>query len=299
MTTLDSYIKSTYGHKMYKLSLNAGFTCPNRDGRCGTGGCTFCNAGGSGDFTPAAGLPIDLQIEEAKKKVASKIKNVGAEDKYIAYFQAYTNTYAPADELWNLYYPVVKRDDIAILSIATRPDCLGSDVIEVLARLNQIKPVWVELGLQTIHAGSATLMNRGYDLCVFDEAVSRLKEVGIKVIVHLILYWPGETEDDMKASVKYVCDKAVFGIKLQLLQVLKGTALEAEYAREPFRLPTLEEYANFIGELVEIIPDSVVIHRMTGDGPKNQLVAPKWCGDKKRVLNTINSVIDNSVKKEK
>lgn len=296
MILLDSYIKSTYGHKMYKLSLNGGFSCPNRDGKVGVGGCTFCNEGGSGDFTPETTLGMDEQIEEAKGRIAAKIKNVREKDKYIAYFQAYTNTYADADTLRALYMPVVMRDDIAVLSVATRPDCLGRDVLEVLSELNRIKPVWVELGLQTIHERSAVEMNRGYKLEVFDEAVQRLNEAGIKVIVHLILYWPGENKEDMKASVRYVCDKGVFGIKLQLLQVLKGTKLADEYEKNPFYLPSLEEYSEFIGELSDIIPDSVTVHRLTGDGPKNQLIAPLWCADKKRTLNTIKSVLAGKTK---
>lgn len=284
MKLLNQYLLEEYGGKMYKLSLNGGMTCPNRDGTIGTGGCLFCSAGGSGEFTPKPALPLEEQIAEAKRRVAAK---AGACEKYIAYFQAYTNTYAPVERLRELFEPVIMRDDIAVLSIATRPDCLGGDVVELLAELNRRKPVWVELGLQTIHERSATEMRRGYALPVFDEAVARLHKAGIRVIVHLILYWPGESEEDMLESVRYVAAKRVFGVKFQLLQVLAGTALAERYEREHFPLPELAEYTAFLKKALAELPADTVVHRLTGDGPKNLLLAPKWCADKKRVMNYV------------
>ncbi len=288
MKTLNQYLTETYGHKLYKLSLNGGMTCPNRDGTCGTGGCVFCSAGGSGDFTPEVTLPIEEQIAAAKALVAGKAGDSG---RYIAYFQAYTNTYAPVARLRELFEPIIRRDDIEILSIATRPDCLSDEVIALLKELNGRKPVWVELGLQTIHARSAEAMRRGYPLSVFDSAVKRLKEVGIKVIVHLILYWPGETEEDMLASIRYVGTCGVFGVKLQLLQILRGTELARIYEKNPWELPSMEEYAAFVVKALEALPEDIVVHRMTGDGPKKLLIAPTWCGDKKRVLNYLRRAI--------
>lgn len=285
MKTLNRYLQDTYGKKLYKLSLNGGMTCPNRDGTVGTGGCLFCSAGGSGDFTPSPTLSMDEQIAQAKALVAAKC---GEASQFIAYFQAYTNTYAPVERLRALFEPVIVREDIAILSIATRPDCLSEEVVALLAELNRKKPVWVELGLQTIHEESAQRMRRGYALPVFDDAVERLQRAGISVIVHLILYWPGETEEDMLASVRYVAKKGVFGVKLQLLQVLSGTELAAQYEREPFPLPTLEEYAAFLKKALRELPEDMVIHRITGDGPRNLLIAPKWCADKKKVMNYLN-----------
>lgn len=286
-TSLNEYLTNRYGHKLYKLSLDAGNTCPNRDGTISYGGCAFCNAGGSGDFTPDSNLDIDKQIELAKEKIESKIKNTEDTDKYIAYFQAYTNTHGDIERLNNIYSRVINREDIAVLSIATRPDCLSIEVIEMLKKLRAIKPVWVELGLQTIHEESACMMRRGYDLSVYDEALEKLKAIDVDVITHLILFWPKETREDMLASIKYVVDSGVSGIKLQLLQVLKGTEVARWYEDKNFYLPSLEEYVDFLDEAISIIPKEVVIHRLTGDGPKNQLIAPLWCADKKRVINTI------------
>ncbi len=289
MKTLNRYLMDTYGKKMYKLSLNGGMTCPNRDGKVGTGGCLFCSAGGSGDFTPSPVLSMDEQIARAKELISDKCND---ETQYIAYFQAYTNTYAPVERLRELFEPVIRREDIAILSIATRPDCLSDEVVALLAELNRIKPVWVELGLQTIHEKSALEMRRGYSLPVFDDAVERLKQAGIRVIVHLILYWPGESEEDMLASVRYVAGKGVFGIKLQLLQVLRGTGLADWYEKDEFPLPSLEEYGIFLKKALAELPEDMVVHRITGDGPKKLLIAPLWCADKKKVMNYLKKELE-------
>lgn len=223
--SLNNYLRDTFGEKVYKLSLNAGFTCPNRDGTIDTRGCIFCSKGGSGDFAESASLSITEQIESGKKRVERKIKS----GKYIAYFQAFTNTYAPLDILREKFYEAINHKDIVALSIATRPDCLGEDVLKLLVELNSIKPVFVELGLQTIHEESAKYIRRGYNLDVYDKAVENLKKTGVNIVVHIILGLPNETKADMLESVKYVCDSGIDGIKLQLLHVLKNTDLEKDY----------------------------------------------------------------------
>lgn len=286
-TTLNSYLKERFGCKVYKLSLDGGFTCPNRDGTLGTKGCIFCSKGGSGDFAENRKLDITAQIEKAKLKVKNKIKD----GKYIAYFQAFTNTYAPADKLKELYMQAVNHPDIVALSIGTRPDCLGEDVLDVLDEINKIKPVFVELGLQTINETTAKYIRRGYSLNVYDKAVENLHKININVVTHIILGLPGENVDDMLKSVEYVC-KVTDGIKLQLLHVIKGTDLAEEYMQGKFEVLSLEEYTDIIKRCVKIIPKSVVIHRLTGDGAKRDLIAPLWSADKKRVLNTINKALN-------
>lgn len=287
MTLLNGYLRERFGCKVYKISINGGFTCPNRDGTVGTGGCIFCSAGGSGEFSTDPLMSVTDQIEEARKKVSSKIKD----GKYIAYFQSFTGTYAPAERLRQLYEEAIAHPDIAALSIATRPDCLPEEVLDLLEELNRIKPVWTELGLQTIHENTAKLINRCYDLKVYDRALSELKKRGIEVITHVILGLPGETRDDMYETVKYVCDAGTDGIKLQLLHVLKGTVLESMYEKGEFSVLTEDEYINILKECVKLIPDRVVIHRLTGDGDKKILTAPLWSGDKKHVLNRINKEV--------
>ena len=287
MKRTSDYCLEAFGEKLYKISLDAGFTCPNRDGTLDTRGCIFCSAGGSGDFAGDRRLSIEQQIESEKARVAAKYRG----SRYIAYFQAFTNTYAPAAELERLFMSVVEREDIAALSIATRPDCLGEETLELLGRLNSIKPVWVELGLQTIHPKSAEYIRRGYPLEVFGRAMEALKELGIHRIVHLILGLPGETREDMLASLRYVTEKGAEGIKLQLLHVLEGTDLAADYRGGRFECMSLEEYAELVADCVEIIPENTVIHRLTGDGNKKTLIAPLWSGDKKRVLNTVNACL--------
>lgn len=286
-TTLNSYLKERFGCKVYKLSLDGGFTCPNRDGTLGTKGCIFCSKGGSGDFAENRELSITAQIEKAKLRVKNKIKD----GKYIAYFQAFTNTYAPADKLKELYMQAVNHPDIVALSIGTRPDCLGEDVLDVLDEINKIKPVFVELGLQTINETTAKYIRRGYSLHVYDKTVENLHKININVVTHIILGLPGENVDDMLKSVEYVC-KVTDGIKLQLLHVLKGTDLAEEYMQGKFEVLTLDEYTDIIKRCVKIIPESVVIHRLTGDGAKRDLIAPLWSADKKRVLNTINKALN-------
>ena len=283
MLTVNQYCRKNFGEKLYKLSLNGGFTCPNRDGTLDDRGCIFCSAGGSGDFAPSASMDIDTQIEEAKARVASKYHG----SRYIAYFQAFTNTYAPVEKLRELYMPVIKRDDIAVLSIATRPDCLGNDVLGLLGELNRIKPVWVELGLQTTKPESARYIRRGYELSVYSEAVKRLNELGIHVITHVILGLPGEDEADMLNTVSYVVNCGSKGIKLQLLHVLDGTDLAKDYRAGMFRAMELDEYISLLKKCLALLPEDMVVHRLTGDGPKKSLIAPLWTGDKKRVINTI------------
>ena len=287
MKTTSDYCLEIFGEKLYKISLDAGFTCPNRDGTLGHRGCIFCSAGGSGDFAGDRKDSIAQQIEKEKSRVAAKYRG----NRYIAYFQAFTNTYAPAEKLEKLFVPVAEREDIAAISIATRPDCLGEETLELLGRLNKIKPVWVELGLQTIHPESAEYIRRGYSLEVFDRAIKALKDMGIHTITHLILGLPNETKEDMLASLRYVIASGSEGVKLQLLHVLEGTDLAEDYKAGRFSCMSLEEYANLVADCIEIIPENMVIHRFTGDGDKKILIAPLWSGDKKRVLNTINSLL--------
>ena len=286
MQTLNEYCWRQFGEKLYKLSLNGGMTCPNRDGTLDTRGCIFCSAGGSGDFAPDARMPITAQIEEAKARVAQKYRG----HRYIAYFQAYTNTYAPVEQLQALFTPVVEREDIAVLSVATRPDCLPEAVLDLLGALNQVKPVWVELGLQTIHPATAAYIRRGYDLTCYDRAAAELRARGIHVVTHVILYLPGENREQMLETVRYVGQQSD-GIKLQLLHILEGTDLAEEYRGGKVPLPTLEEYVALVKDCVALLPEEMVVHRMTGDGPKRILIAPQWSGDKKRVLNALNRAL--------
>lgn len=285
-TSLNSYLKKRFGCKVYKLAINGGFTCPNRDGKIDTRGCIFCSKGGSGEFAESAEKSITQQIDDGKKRVVKKIKD----GKYIAYFQAFTNTYAPVCKLKSLYIEAINHPDIVALSIGTRPDCLGNDVLELLDEMNKIKPVFIELGLQTIHENTAQYIRRGYPLEVYDKAVDDLHKRGINVVTHLIIGLPGENEQDIFQSVEYVCKKTD-GIKLQLLHILEGTDLADEYRECKVDVLSLEEYTSIIKHCVEIIPDNVVIHRLTGDGAKKDLIAPLWSADKKHVLNTINKAI--------
>ncbi len=285
-TTLNSYLKERFGCKVYKLAVDGGFTCPNRDGTLGTGGCIFCSAGGSGEFAQSRELSVTEQLEKGKALVSKKIKS----GKYIAYFQAFTNTYAPPERLKKLYLEAIESPDIVALSVATRPDCFGSGVLEVLDEINKIKPVFVELGLQSIHEKTAQYIRRGYPLEVYDKAVEDLHNIGINVVTHLIIGLPDETEADILESVRYVC-RVTDGIKLQLLHILEGTDLAEEYKSGKIRTLTLDEYVEIIKKCVEIIPESVVIHRLTGDGAKRDLIAPLWSADKKTVLNRINKAL--------
>ncbi len=286
-TTLNSFLKEKFGTKVYKIALNGGFTCPNRDGKIDTRGCIFCSKGGSGDFAESPELSITKQIENGKKRIESKIKN----GKYIAYFQAFTNTYAPVERLKAIYTEAISHPDIVALSIGTRPDCLDDEVLALLDELNKIKPIFVELGLQTTNENTAKYIRRGYTLDVYDKAVENLHKIGINVVTHIILGLPGECKDEMLKSVKYAC-KVTDGIKLQLLHVLNGTDLATDYKQGKFEVLTLDEYTDIIIECVKIIPQSVVIHRLTGDGAKKDLIAPLWSADKKTVLNTINRALN-------
>ncbi len=281
--SLDYYIKQTFGEKLYKISLDGGMTCPNRDGTLGTRGCIFCSAGGSGDFASNRTLSIKEQIAQGKSQISKKHSGNG----YIAYFQAYTNTYAPISYLEKIYTEAISEPDVKVLSIATRPDCLSPAVLELLSRLNKQKPVWVELGLQTIHENSANFIRRGYSLDVFEKAVYDLKNAGISVIVHTILCLPNETTKHMLETISHLNRLPIDGIKLQLLHVLKETDLAKVYEDTPFYLPTLEEYLKLLGTLISNIRDDIVIHRLTGDGPKSLLIAPTWTGNKRLVLNSI------------
>lgn len=286
-TTLNNYLKERFGEKVYKIALNGGFTCPNRDGTIDTRGCIFCSKGGSGDFAESPDLTITEQIENGKKRLEKKIKN----GKYIAYFQAFTNTYAPVERLRAIYEEAINHPDIVALSIGTRPDCLGDDILALLDELNKIKPIFVELGLQTINEQTAKYIRRGYTLEVYDKAVADLHKIGINVVTHIILGLPNESKEDMLKSVKYVCT-VTDGIKLQLLHILKGTDLAKDYEQGKFEVLTLKQYTEIIKECVQIIPKNVVIHRLTGDGAKKDLIAPLWSADKKTVLNTINRALN-------
>ena len=289
MILVNDHLKSTYGCKVYKLSLQAKVTCPVRDGKIDTRGCIFCSEGGSGDFAADRDKPIPEQIAEAKKRVSAK---AGKDAKYIAYFQSFTNTYGPAEYLEGIFRQAMEPEDVVILSVGTRPDSISEEMYSVLERLNKIKPVWVELGLQTIHEKSAEYIRRGYTLDVYDECVKRLREIGITVIVHVILGLPGESKEDMQETVKYVCSSYVQGIKLQLLHVLKGTDLYEDYKAGKVPVMEMEEYMDLLRELIPLIPDEVIVHRLTGDGPKKLLAAPLWTADKKRVLNEIKKLLD-------
>ena len=286
-TTLNNYLKERFGEKVYKIALNGGLTCPNRDGTIDTRGCIFCSKGGSGDFAESSDLTITEQIENGKKRLKKKIKN----GKYIAYFQAFTNTYAPVERLRAIYEEAINHPDIVALSIGTRPDCLGDEILALLDELNKIKPIFVELGLQTINEDTARYIRRGYTLEVYDKAVANLHKIGINVVTHIILGLPNESKEDMLKSVEYACT-VTDGIKLQLLHILKGTDLAKDYEQGKFEVLTLEQYTEIIKECVQIIPKNVVIHRLTGDGAKKDLIAPLWSADKKTVLNTINRALN-------
>ena len=284
--SFNKYLREAFGDKVYKISLNAGFSCPNRDGKIDTKGCIFCSKGGSGDFAESKNLSITEQIENGKRRVEKKISS----GKYIAYFQAFTNTYAPVEVLREKFYEAINHKDIVAVSIATRPDCLSDEVIDLLDELNKIKPVFVELGLQTIHEESAKYIRRGYTLDVYDDAVKKLKAIGVNIVVHIILGLPNERKNDMLESVDYVCRSGINGIKLQLLHILKDTDLAEEYEKGNIRALEFDEYLDIIKSCVEIIPKDIVIHRLTGDGAKKDLIAPLWSADKKRVLNAINKL---------
>lgn len=279
--SLDYYLKQTYGEKLYKIALDGGMTCPNRDGTLGARGCIFCSAGGSGDFAGDRRTSITEQIEAGKAQSIRKHNG----SSYIAYFQAYTNTYAPVSYLRSVFTEAINHPDIRILSIATRPDCLNDDVLALLSELNKKKPVWVELGLQTIHEETAQFIRRGYKLPVFEDALRKLRKIGITVIVHTILCLPGESREMMLDTIRYLNTQDIQGIKLQLLHILKHTDLADYYEKHPFHLPSREEYYELLGMCICNLRPDIVIHRLTGDGPRKLLVAPLWTGNKRQVLN--------------
>lgn len=282
--SLNYHLKQTYGEKVYRLSLNGGMTCPNRDGTLDTRGCIFCSAGGSGDFAANPVASVTQQLEAAKERIREKTDC----RKFIAYFQAYTNTYAKVSYLRKLYTEAIENPQVAALSIATRCDCISDEVLSLLGELNQQKPVWIELGLQTIHAKTSRFLRSGFTYECFLDTVQRLHAAGLTTIVHLILGLPGETKEMMLASVDAVAALPVDGIKLQLLHILEGTDLAASYKEHPFPVFTFDEYCDFIPTCIERLPEHIVIHRLTGDAPKQLLLAPLWSADKKRVLNQIN-----------
>ena len=286
MKLLSDHYKETYGCKIYKLSLDGGFSCPNRDGTLGTGGCIFCT--GSGEFAEGGPEPIAVQLERAKQRVSAKNKG----GKYIAYFQAFTNTYAPADALRKLYLEAIAPEDIVGLSIGTRPDCLGVDVMAVLKEVNAIKPVSVELGLQTIHEDTARYIRRGYPARVYFDAVKKLKNAGIEVVTHIILGLPGETADMMVQTTKAAVAAGTDGVKFHLLHVLKNTDLAEDFAAGKFECLTMEAYGELLKQCISVLPEHIVVHRITGDGAKKDLIAPLWSGDKKRVLNYLHRVLE-------
>lgn len=310
---LDSYLKGRFGRKVYKISLDGGMSCPNRDGTLGTGGCTFCSAGGSGDFAQKRAETEDIweQIGKAKKQVEKKCAGP-----YIAYFQSYTNTYERVEYLEELFTKAVSHPDVAGLSVGTRPDCLEQEKVELLAGLNRMKPVWVELGLQTMHEHTARNIRRGYELPCFEDAYRRLSAAGLMVVVHLILGLPGESREEMMQTLRYAAGLTprVHGIKLSMLHVLKGTDLGRQYERELFSMSykkqpssepsasrdgscadiqpsgfgtlfEMDEYVDFVITCIEHLPPDIVVHRITGDGPKNLLIAPLWSGNKRAVMN--------------
>jgi len=283
--SLNAYCKNTYGHKYYKIALDAGMTCPNRDGTLDTRGCIFCSAGGSGDFA-ASGNNIASQIAEGKQYFGNK--KIG--NHYIAYFQAYTNTYAPISYLRKIFTEALAESEICGISIATRPDCLGAQILELLEELKDTFPgkfIWIELGLQTIHETTAKYIRRGYGLDCFETALTNLAKLCIPVIVHVILGLPGETEEQIYQTIRYLNDKNIFGIKLQLLHVLEGTDLAVDYRQGVFRTYDKEEYLDILIHCLELLSPDIVVHRVTGDGPKDILIAPMWSTNKRDVLNTL------------
>lgn len=286
INTLNNYYRSTFGSKVYKISLNGNMTCPNRDGTLDTRGCIFCSKGGSGDFAASRFLSIPEQINEAKNRVSKKITS----GKYISYFQAFTNTYAPTDYLRKIYYEAIAPDDIVGLSIGTRPDCITNETLALLSEINKKKPVFVELGLQSIHEKTASFIRRGYDLECFNNTVYALYNNNINIVVHLIIGLPNESFDDILASVKYLNSLPINGVKLQLLHILKDTDLADFYldSDNNFQTLSMEDYIYILGECIEHIRPDIVIHRITGDGNKKELIAPLWSADKKNVLNSIN-----------
>ena len=286
-TTLNDHYRERFGCKVYKLALDGGFTCPNRDGTMDNRGCIFCSALGGGEFAEGPCGSVSQQLEQAKKRVQSKIRD----GKFIAYFQSFSGTYAPTERLESLYREAMVDEDIVALAIGTRPDCLPPETVALLARLNREKPVYVELGLQTIHPESVRYIRRGYENEIYRKAVRDLKEAGIHVVTHIIIGLPGESLPDAVETTRYTADAGTDGVKFHLLHVLRGTDLEQDYLAGKFDTLTLEEYADRLCACLAVLPEHIVVHRITGDGAKRDLVAPLWSADKKRVLNYLNNAI--------
>ena len=287
MKMLSDHYKETFGCKVYKLSLDGGFTCPNRDGTLDTRGCIFCSAAGGGEFAQQSCGSITRQLELAKSRVRNKIKD----GKFIAYFQSFTNTYAPVEVLERRFREAMAPDEIVGLAIGTRPDCLGDEVLELLERLNREKPVYVELGLQTVHPETVRYIRRGYENDVYVQAVSNLRHIGVHVVTHIIIGLPGETGEMAVETTRQALLAGTHGLKFHLLHVLRGTDLEKDFQSGTFRCLELEEYGAILKQCLSILPEDIVVHRITGDGAKKNLVAPLWSGDKKRVLNYLNQVL--------
>ncbi|MBQ4651370.1 MAG: TIGR01212 family radical SAM protein [Oscillospiraceae bacterium] len=288
--SINEYLRNEFGCKVYKLSLDGGFTCPNRDGTLDSRGCIFCSGRGSGEFSVASGQDVAAALQRAKGFVRQKAPDC----RYIAYFQSFTGTYAPVEKLEKLYTAAIAPEEIVALSVATRPDCIPGEELELLCRINRIKPVWVELGLQSIHESSAEYIRRGYELPVFDDALRRLKNAGLQVIVHMIIGLPGETEQMIYDTALYIGQSGADGVKFQLLHVLEGTDLAEDYRRGLFEALSLEKYTRLLAGCIKRIPPEMVVHRLTGDGDKKLLIAPLWSGDKKRVLNYVNRYFDDT-----
>lgn len=288
MIMLSDHYRKTFGCKVYKLSLDGGFTCPNRDGTLGTRGCIFCSEKGSGEFAEGSCGSISRQLERAKERIRGKNR----EGKYIAYFQSFTNTYAPVAVLEQRYREAIAPEDIVGLAVATRPDCLAEEVVDLLARINRIKPVSVELGLQTVHEDTARYLRRGYPTAVYLDAVKRLKAAGLEVVTHIILGLPGETEEMMMETTRQAVAAGTDGVKFHLLHVLRGTDLEQEYLRGRVEPLSLERYGQILRACISCLPEHIIVHRITGDGAKRDLIAPAWSADKKRVLNYLYKVLD-------
>ena len=298
MLTANDYYRTRFGGKVYRISLNGGMSCPNRDGTLDTKGCIFCSKGGSGDFTPSSTLSVTEQLSLAKEKVASKLpKDKQDFAGYLAYFQAFTNTYAPLSYLEQIFGEAIADPEVVGLSIATRPDCLPPECINLLATLNTCKPVYVELGLQTVHEATAAFIRRGYSLEIYDDAVRRLQAADIPVITHIILGLPKESPEDMLATVQHIVKGGVHGIKLQLLHILEDTDLADYYRTAPaseFACMSMDSYFDVLTKILPLIPDDTVIYRLTGDGPKRTLLAPLWSADKKKVLNILHAQLERS-----
>lgn len=289
--TLNDHYREKFGCKVYKLSIDGGFSCPNRDGTLGNRGCVFCSSNGGGEFAEKPETSISRQLEQAKARVAAKNKG----GKYIAYFQAFTNTYAPVEKLRRMYLEAIAPEDIVGLSIGTRPDCLPPETVSLLAEINKIKPVSVELGLQTIHEETARYIRRGYSTVVYHSAVQRLKDAELEVVTHIILGLPGETVQMAVETTKQAVAAGTNGVKFHLLHVLRGTDLERAYDNGEFSCLELEEYASILTQCIKALPNHVVVHRITGDGAKRDLIAPLWSGNKKRVLNYLNHYLEKNL----